>query len=181
MKKSFVLAAAVAVASLAGISTASAQQTETPELVTVYRWLNAEDNDLVTVGEHEFQEGQLLAWNWKNKTPLFVAYRNPGEGRIAVNHWWNPVTKDHISVAEDEFTDDQMIKMGYTDKRAQFYVLTRRGANTVPVYRWAKGDDWVNVPEEGNTDAYIKKGYKRKTFQFFAISRGVDAVVYDQL
>ena len=179
MKKTIVLAAAAFASVLAGTTQASAQ--ESGELTTVYRWLNAEDNDYVTVGEHEFQEGQLLAWNWKNKTPLFVAYRNPGEGRVAVNHWWNPVTKDHISVAEDEFTDDQMMKMGYTDKRTQFYALTRRGPNTVAVYRWAKGDDWVNVPEEGNTDAYIKKSYKRKTFQFFAIVRASDAVIYDQL
>lgn len=183
MKKTIVLAAAVAASLLAGTTQASAQfgQENGSELTTVYRWLNTEDNDFVTVGEHEFQEGQLLAWNWKNKTPLFTAYRSAGDGRVAVNHWWNPVTKDHISVAEDEFTDDQMLKMGYTDKRTQFYGLTRRGPNTVAVYRWAKGDDWVNVPEEGNTDAYIKKGYKRKTFQFFAIVREADALIYDQL
>ena len=179
MKKTIVLAAAAFASLLAG--TPATAQDASGELTTVYRWLNKEDNDYVTVGEHEFQEGQLLAWNWSNKTPLFVAYRNPGEGRVAVNHWWNPVTKDHISVAEDEYTDDQMMKMGYTEKRPQFYALTRRGPNTVAVYRWAKGDDWVQVPEEGNTDAYVKKGYKRKTFQFFGIVREVDAAVYDQL
>lgn len=179
MKKTFVLLTALlAVIFSAGKSYAQS----TSELVTVYRWLNSEDNDFVTVAENEFQEGQLLNWKWKDKTPLFVAYKNPGEGRLAVNAWFNPVTKDRISVAEDEFTDDQMLKMGYTEKKTQFYVLTRRGANTIPVYRWVKGGkDWVTVPEEGNTDAYIKKGYKRKTFQYFGIVRKVDASVYNQL
>ena len=76
-----------------------------------------------------------------------------------------------------------MIKMGYTNKRTQFYALTRRGPNTVTIYRWyiPKNRDWVTIPEEGNTDAYFRKGYRRKTYQYFGISRGPDAKIYNQL
>ena len=76
-----------------------------------------------------------------------------------------------------------MIKMGYTSKRVQYYALTRRGPNTVSVYRWyvPKNHDWVTVSEEGDTDAYFKKGYRRKVFQYFAISRNSDAQIYNQL
>jgi len=114
---------------------------------------------------------------------MFDAYRTPGPGRVAVYSWWNPVTKDHASIAEDEYTDDQMLKMGYTQKHLQFYALTRRGPNTVTVYRWrvSKHKDWVTVPEQGDTDAYIKKGYHHKTFQYFGIARGDDATIYNQL
>ena len=132
MKKSLVLATAL----LASVCSSALAQQSSSELVTVYRWYNSADNDYVTVAENEYQEGQILNWGWKNKTPVFVAYKNPGEGRVAVNAWFNPVTKDHVSVAEDEYTDDQMLKMGYTDKRTQFYALTRRGPNTLAVYRW---------------------------------------------
>jgi hypothetical protein len=177
MKKSLVLATAL----LASVCSSALAQQSSSELVTVYRWYNSADNDYVTVAENEFQEGQILNWGWKNKTPVFVAYKTPGEGRVAVNAWFNPVTKDHVSVAEDEYTDDQMLKMGYTDKRTQFYALTRRGPNTLAVYRWRKGNDWMTIAEEGNTDAYLKKNYRRKTFQFFGIARSVDAAVYNQL
>lgn len=176
MKKTFVLAAAL-VASVG--STALAQ--DNSELVTVNRWFNKTDNNYVTVADNEFQEGQLLYWGWKDKTPLFSAYKTPGEGRVAVYSWFNPVNKDQVSIAEDEYTDDQMMKMGYTNKKLQFYALTRRAPNTVAVYRWKKGSDWTSIPEEGDTDAYLKKNYRQKTFQFFGITRAVDAGVYNQL
>jgi hypothetical protein len=76
-----------------------------------------------------------------------------------------------------------MLKMGYTNKHIQFYAPTRRGANTVAVYRWyiSKNHDWVTISEEGNTDAYNKKGYSRKTFQYYGIVRGSDVEIYNQL
>lgn len=177
MKKTFILITAV----LASVLYANKGFSQSSELVNVYSWYNTEDKNFVTVVEGEYQDGQLLNWNWKDKKLLFVAYRNPGADRVAVYSWMNPVTKDQISVAEDEYTDDQMLKMGYTGKKLQFYALTRRGANTLAIYRWRKGTDWVTVPEEGNTDVYIKKSYKRKTYQFYGIARSADAAVYDQL
>lgn len=181
MKKTFVFITTVLATVL--FSNYSFAQSADEELVTVYRWYNPEAKNYVTLADGQYQEGQLLNWGWKNKTPLFYAYRNPSEGRVAVNGWYNPVTNDYVSVAEDEFTDDQMIKMGYKDKKVQFYALTRRGSNTVAVYRWKldKQKDWVTIPEEGDTDTYLKKGYRHKTFQFFGISRDVDAGVYSQL
>ncbi len=180
MKK--VLLFASLLSATAGIARAQDAPAANDELITVYRWYSPIDRNFVTVAENEFQEGQILSWGWRDKTPLFVAYKSPGEGRIGVVSWRNPVTHDFISIAEDEFTDDQMIKQGYTDRKVQFYALVRRGPNTLPVYRWSRGSiDWVTIPEEGNTDAYIKKGYKRKTFQFFGINREVDAPVYNQL
>lgn len=179
MKKTFVLITTVLATVLFG--TKSFAQNLDEELVTVYRWYNPEAKNYVTLADGQYQEGQLLNWGWKNKTPLFFAYRNPGDGRVAVNGWYNPVTNDYISIAEDEFNDDQMIKMGYIDKKTQFYAPTRRGSNTVAVYRWKISKDWVTVPEEGDTDTYLKKGYRHKTFQFFGIVRNVDAVVYGQL
>ena len=153
------------------------------ELVNVYRWWNTVDRQFVTVAEGEFQEGQMINWGWKDKSLMFVAYRNPGPDRVAVYSWQNQVTKDQASMAEDEFNDDQMIKMGYTNKKLQFYAGTRRGPNTVAIYRWRinKSYDWVNVPEYDNTDVYNKKGYKRKTFQFFGIVRSTDVKIYDQM
>lgn len=177
MKRTFVLFTTV----LASVLFANKGFAQSDELVTIYRWYNAVDRDYVTVTEDEFQEGQLLNWGWQNKTALFTAYKNPGPDRVAVNSWFNPVTKDRASIAEDEFTDDQMIKMGYSNKKHQFYALTRRGPNTLAIYRWRRGYDWVTIPDEGNTDAYIKKNYKRKTFQYFGIAREVDAAVYNQL
>jgi hypothetical protein len=159
MKKSLVLATAL-LAALCGGSTALAQ--ESSELVTVNRWYNRVDGNFVTVAENEFQEGQILSWGWKEKTPLFSAYTSPGEDRVAVYSWMNPVTKDQASIAEDEYTDDQMLKMGYTGKKLQFYAPVRRGPNTVAVYRWSKGRDWVTVAEEGDTDAYLKKATATK-------------------
>ena len=176
MKKTLVLAAAL-VATVSG--TALAQ--DHSDLVTVNRWYNKTDNNYVTVAENEFQEGQLLFWGWKDKTPVFTAYKTPGEGRLAVYSWFNPVTKDYVSIAEDEYTDDQMMKMGYTNKKLQFYALTRRGPNTVAIYRWKKGNDWVTIGEQGDTDTYLKKNYRQKTFQYFGISRATDATVYNQL
>lgn len=181
MKKTLILISAV----LAGVTSAqkSFAQNADDELINIYRWYNTEDRTYETIAEGEYQDGQMLNWKWKDKTLLFVAYRNPGPDRVAVYSWINPVTKDQASIAEDEFTDDQMLKMGYTGKKLQFYALTRRGPNTIAVYRWRidKSDDWVNIPEEGNTDAYIKKGYKRKTYQFFGIPRSLDAKIYNQL
>ena len=179
MKKTFVLLTALLATTFAGNKTFAQDQDE--DLVAVYRWFNNEDKNFVTVADGEFQEGQLLNWNWKDKTLLFFAYRNPGQDRVAVYSWFNPLTKDQISIAEDEFTDNQMLKMGYAQKRLQYYALTRRGANVVAVYRWNKGVDWIIIPEEGNTDAYFKKNYKRKTFQYFGIVRSVDAKIYNQL
>ena len=182
MKKTLLLISAL-MAGAAGITTAQAQDRGNEELITVFRWYNTNDHTYETVAEGEYQDGQMLNWGWTGKTPLFVAYRNPGAGRLAVYSWVNPVTKDQASMAEDEFTDDQMTKMGYTSKKIQFYALTRRGPNTMAVYRWkiARNDDWVNVPEEGDTDAYVKKGYRHKTFQFFGIPRSIDAPIYNQL
>ena len=73
--------------------------------------------------------------------------------------------------------------MGYTDKTHQFYALTQRGPNTVAVYRWyvPKNRDWATVSEEGDTDTYYKRGWRRKTFQYYGIKRSVDAPIYNQL
>jgi hypothetical protein len=182
MKKTLLLISAL-MAGAAGLNTAQAQDRGNEELINVFRWFNTNDRTFETVAEGEYQDGQMINWGWKDKTLLFVAYRNPGAGRVAVYSWSNPITKDQASMAEDEFTDDQMVKMGYTGKKIQFYALTRRGPNTIAVYRWkiARNDDWVNIPEEGDTDAYIKKGHKRKTFQFYGIPRSMDVKIYNQL
>jgi len=179
MKKTFILITTV-LASVFATNTVFAQN---DELVRVYRWYNPNDQNYVTVAEGEYQDGQMLNWGWKEKTLMFIGYRNAGPGRVAVNSWYNPDTKDYASISDDEFSDDQMIKMGYTNKHAQFYALTGRGANTVTVYRWyvPKNHDWVTIPEEGNTDAYYKKGYRKKSFQYFGIARAADAYIYNQL
>lgn len=177
MKRTFVLITTV----LATFILSNKAMAQSDELINVYRWLDKVNNNYVTVSEDEYQDGQLINWGWKNKTLIFVAYRNPGPNRVAVYSWFNPVTKDYISVAEDEYTDDQMIKSGYASKKIQFYAPTRRGPNTLAIYRWRRGTDWVTIPEEGDTDAYIKKGYRRKSFQFFGIARSVDAAIYEQL
>lgn len=177
MKRSIVLLSA-----LAGMfigSSVFAQRN--PELIAVYRWYNPTDKTYITLAENEFQEGQLLNWNYKDKTLLFYAFRDPGVNRVAVYSWFNPVTKDQISVAEDEYTDDQMLKMGYEGKKLQFYVSSVRMPNRVEVYRWyiPKTKDWVTMPEEGNTDTYFKKGYKRKTFQYYGVRRTDDETLYN--
>jgi len=155
------------------------------DLVRVFEWYIAQNDDYATVVDGEYQDGQLINWGWSDKTLIFWAYRNPGPNRVAVYGWFNPVARVHISVAEDEFSDDQMLKAGYTQKHLQFYALTRRGPNTLCIYRWrkAKRGSWRTIPEDYNfdTDIYIKKGYKRKTYQYFGVSRNVDAPVYDQL
>jgi hypothetical protein len=179
MKRTVILITTV----LASVLYANKSIAQDDELVRVFRWFNPEDQEYVTVADGEFQEGQMKNWNWKDKTLLFVAYRTPGPGRVAVNGWFNPVTKDHASIAEDEYTDDQMIKMGYTQKHVQFYALTRRGPNTIAIYRWRikRHKDWVTIPEVGDTDAYIKKGYEHKSFQYFGIARDTDAAIFNQL
>lgn len=179
MKRTFILVTTV----LASVLITNLGFAQDDELVRIYRWYNPVDQNYVTVADGEYQEGQMLNWGWKDKTQIFVAYRHPGSGRVAVNSWFNPETKDYVSVAEDEFSDNYMIKMGYTNKHTQFYALTRRGPNTVTIYRWyiPKNRDWVTIPEEGNTDAYFRKGYRRKTYQYFGISRGPDAKIYNQL
>lgn len=179
MKKTFILVTTV----LASVFAANKGFAQDDELVRVYRWYNPNDQNYITVADGEYQEGQMLNWNWKEKTHIFVAYRNPAPGRVAINSWYNPDTKDYASIAEDEFSDDDMIKMGYTGKKLQFYALTRRGPNTVGIYRWyvPKNHDWVTIPEEANTDAYYKKGYRRKSFQYYGIARSADAQIYNQL
>ncbi|NDC40593.1 MAG: hypothetical protein EBZ77_03440 [Chitinophagia bacterium] len=149
----------------------------------MFRWYVAQDNQYVTVADGEYQDGQLINWGWSDKTLLFLAYRTPGPGRVAVYGWSNPLTRAHISICEDEFSDDQMLKWGYTQKHLQFYALTRRGPNTVCVYRWhqSKRNAWVTVPEEGDTDEFYKKGFHKKTYQFYGIYRVTDAAIYDQL
>lgn len=179
MRRTFILVTTV----LVSVFMANNSFAQDDELVRVYRWYNPLDQNYVTVAEDEFQEGQLLNWKWEEKTLLFIAYRNPGPDRIEVNRWYNPQTKDYVSVAADEYTDDAMMKMGYTDKNHQFYALTRRGPNTIDVYRWyvPKNRDWVTISEEGETDGYYKKGYRRKSFQYFGIKRSIDAPIYNQL
>jgi len=155
------------------------------DMVRVFRWYVSQDNQYVTVADGEYQDGQLINWGWGGKTLLFFAYKSPGPGRVAVYGWTNPVTRTHISICEDEFTDDQMLKWGYTSKHLQYYALTRRGPNTVCVYRWymAKRGAWMTEPEESadESEGLIKKGFKRKTYQYYGIYRNVDAAIYDQL
>lgn len=153
------------------------------DLVRVFRWYIPQDGQYVTVADGEYQDGQLINWGWTDKTLLFWAYRTPGPNRVAVNGWTNPVTRAHISICEDEFTDDNMLKWGYTQKHLQFYALTRRSTNTVCVYRWliTKRNSWITIPEDIDTDVYLKKGYRRKSYQYYGIYRNVDAPIYDQL
>lgn len=178
MKRTLVLVS-VLLASFFITSKSFAQE----DLVRVFRWYISQDNQYVTVADGEYQDGQLINWGWSDKTLLFFAYRSPGPGRVAVYGWSNPINRAHISICEDEFSDDQMLKWGYTQKHLQFYALTRRGANTVCVYRWhqTKRNAWVTIPEEGDTDDYIKKGFRRKTYQYYGIYRVMDAAIYDQL
>lgn len=182
MKKTLLLISALMVGA-AGLNNAQAQDRGNDELVNVFQWYNTVDHTFETIAEGEYQDGQMINWGWEDKRMLFVAYRNPGEGRVAVYSWLNPVTKDQVSMADDEFTNDQMIKMGYSGKKLQFYAPTRRGPNTIAVYRWKidRRDDWVTIPEEGNTDAYYKKGYRHKTFQYYGIPRSLDVKIYNQL
>jgi hypothetical protein len=153
------------------------------DLVRVFRWHIPQDDADVTVADGEYQDGQLINWGWGDKTLMFWAYRNPGPNRVAVYGWFNPVNRSYISVCEDEWTDDQMLKKGYTQKHLQFYALTRRGPNAIAIYRWlkAKRGAWITIPEDMDTDVLIKKGYRRKTYQYFGIQRSVDAPIYDQL
>ena len=153
------------------------------DLVRVFRWYVPEDQQYVTVADGEYQDGQLINWGWNDKSLLFFAYRTPGPGRVAVYGWDNPVTRAHISVCDNEFTDDQMLKNGYEHKHLQYYALTNRGPNTVCVYRWLvnKRHEWITIPEDTDTDAYIKKGYRRKSYQYYGVARNVDAAIYDQL
>ena len=179
-KKLLLLSAIVAGMFLGNITKAQAQNND--EMVPVYRWFNQVDRNYVTLAEGEYQEGQLLNWKYNDKTLIFYAFKEPGADRIAVYRWINPTTKDAISVAADEYTDDQMLKMGYTGKHLQFYAPIRRGENRVAVYRWyiPHTQDWVTVPEEGDTDAYYKKGYRHKTLEYYGIRRSVDEAIYDQ-
>jgi hypothetical protein len=158
------------VAGLASINTANAQDVNA-DLVRINRWYSTVDKNFVTLAEGEIQEGQLLQWKYNAKTFLFYAYRTPGENRVAVYRWTNPVTKDQISVADDEVKDSDMMQKGYTLKSLQFYAPIRRSENHIPVYRWLKGEDWVTFPEYGDTDKYIKKGFKLKTFQYYGVLR----------
>lgn len=176
-KKLFIVAAVVAGLFL---GTAVHAQDDNDAMVAVYGWYSPVDRNYVTIADGEYQEGQLLNWKYKDKTLLFYAFRNPGPNRVAVYSWYNPVTGDQASIASDEYTDDQMMKMGYEKRHLQYYAPELRGPNRVAVYRWyiPKTHDWVTIPEEGDTDAYYKKGYRHKTFQYFAIKRSVDESVY---
>lgn len=178
MKRTIILVTTVLAAILLSSRTFAQE-----DLVRVFRWYIPADQQYVTVAEGEYQDGQLLNWGWSDKTLIFWAYRTPGPGRVAINGWTNPVTRAHISVCDDEYNDDQMLKNGYTQKHLQFYALTRRGANTVPVYRWLvpKRHSWVTMPDDIDTDVYIKKGYRHKTYQYYGVYRNVDAPIYDQL
>ncbi len=143
------------------------------DMVRVYRWYSSVDKNYVTLAEGEIQEGQLLQWKYKDKTMLFYGYKTPGPDRVAVYRWTNPVTKDQVSVAEDFMRDAEMMQQGYTLKSLQFYAPIRRNDNHIAVYNWykVKAKDWVTVPEFGDTDKYIKKGWRQKTFQFYGVLR----------
>lgn len=143
------------------------------DMVKVYRWYSSVDRNYVTLAEGEIQEGQLLQWKYKDKTLLFFAYKTPGPNRVAVYRWTNPVTKDQVSVAGDFVPDADMMQQGYTLKTLQFYAPIRRHENHVAVYNWlkVKAKDWVTVPEFGDTDKYIKKGWRQKTFQYYGVMR----------
>lgn len=181
MNKKLLFVSAVVAGMFLG-NTTKAQAQESDEMVPVYRWFNQVDRNYVTVAEGEYQEGQLLNWKYNNKTLVFYAFREPGPNRVAVYRWFNPSTKDIISIAEDEYSDDDMLKMGYKEKHLQFYASSRRGENRVAVYRWyiPKAYDWVTIPEEGDTDAYYKKGYRHKTLQYYGVRRSVDESIYEQ-
>ena len=155
------------------INQVSFAQTENEDLVRVYRWLNVKDQNYVTLADGEIQEGQLLQWKYKDKTLLFYAYRTPGPDRVAVYRWTNPLTSDQISVAEDEYSDADMQQKGYTLKSLQFYAPIRRDKNHIAVYNWykARTKDWMTIPEFGDTDKYLDKGWKMKTFQYYGIIR----------
>ena len=171
MRKIF-LGVAVLFSLMATTNVAVAQEVN-EDLVAVFRWLNVQDNNYVTLANGEIQEGQLLQWKYKDKTFLFYAYRTPGPDRVAVYRWENPLTKDFASIADDELSDSDMQLKGYTGKRLQFYAPIRREQNHVAVYRWykSKSKDWVTIPEQGDTDKYIDKGYKMKTFQYYGVLR----------
>jgi len=155
-----------------GFSTQASAQFD-DDIVRVYRWYNSIDRNYVTLAEGEIQEGQLLQWKYKEKTALFYAYKTPGPDRVAVYRWTNPVTKDQVSVAEDEMPDSDMMQQGYTLKSLQFYAPIRRSSNHIPIYRWykSKTKDWISVPEFGDTDKYIKRGYRTKTFGYYGVIR----------
>lgn len=155
------------------INQVSFAQSENEDLVRIYRWLNVIDNNYVTLADGEIQEGQLLQWKYKDKTLLFYAYRTPGPDRVAVYRWTNPLTKDQVSVAEDEYSDADMQQKGYTSKSLQFYAPIRRDKNHIAVYNWykARTKDWMTIPEFGDTDKYLDKGWKMKTFQYYGIIR----------
>jgi hypothetical protein len=178
-KKLFMMSALVAAGMLLG-NTVKAQDSD--DMVAVYRWYSPVDRNYVTIADGEYQEGQLLHWKYKDKTLVFYAYRQPGADRVAVYRWFNPTTKDIASIAEDEYTVDQMMKMGYKREHVQYYAPARRAENRVAIYRWfvPKTHDWVTIPEEGDTDAYYKKGYRKKTFQYFGIKRSIDESAYMQ-
>ena len=143
------------------------------DMVKVYRWYSSVDRNYVTLAEGEIQEGQLLQWKYKDKTLLFFAYKTPGPNRVSVYRWTNPVTKDQVSVAGDFIDDSDMMQQGYTLKTLQFYAPIRRADNHIAVYNWykVKAKDWVTVPEAGDTDKYIKKGWRYKTFQYYGVMR----------
>ncbi len=142
-------------------------------MVAVYRWYDTTNKGYVTVADNEYTKKELARSGWIDKTFLFYAYKKPGKNRVTVHRWYNPVTKASVSVAEDEFTDAQLIYNGYTNKHLQYYGLTRRGANTVCIYRWllSSRHSWAIIPENGNTDEFIKQGYSHKTYQYYGLAK----------
>lgn len=178
MKKKLFILSAIAAGMFLGVS--SHAQSNSQDLVAVYRWYNPVDRDYITIAQGEYQEGQLLNWGYKDKTLMFYEFRNPGPNRVPVYSWFNPVTKDQASIAANEFSDNQMLKMGYVKRHFQYYAPELRGENRIEVYRWyvPKTHDWVTIPEEGDTDSYYKKGYRQKSFQYFAVKRAVDESIY---
>lgn len=179
MSKKLLFISAIAAGMFMGTAV---QAQDSDEMVAVYRWYSQVDRSYVTVADGEYQEGQLVNWKYNQKTLLFYAFREPGPDRVAVYRWFNPTTKDIISIAEDEYSTDQMLKMGYKQDHVQYYAPTSRADNRVAVYRWyvPKTKDWVTIPEEGDTDAYNKKGYRRKAFQYYGVKREIDESLYAQ-
>ena len=78
LKKTFILITAM----LASVLIANKSFAQEEELVRVFRWYNPNDQNYVTASNREYQEGQMLNWNWKDKTLLFVGYSNPAPGRV---------------------------------------------------------------------------------------------------
>ena len=155
------------------ISSTSSSFAQSEETVNVFRWRDAVHNLYVTATESGYDDSQLIKEGCTNKTFIFKAFCDPGPDRVAVYNWYNAFTWSHLCIAENEYSDSIMREIGYSQKRFQFYALTKSDQNTISVYRWLMphGLTWITVPEYANTDGYFKKGYRRKTYQYYAIAR----------